>query len=163
MTAFHGTIALETKARVSFTDVTERVTDLVAQAALMDGIVLVYSQHTTCSVMLQEASHDTTYYGTDFLLQDTVHVLEKLIPTATTQGQYLHPGPLHIADAEQRGEEAWWSLNVDGHLRSLMLGRSVSVPLVRGELILGEFGHIYFADFDQVRARPRTVHVQVVG
>jgi secondary thiamine-phosphate synthase enzyme len=128
-----------------------------------DGIVHVYSQHTTCSVVLQEASHDETYYGTDFLLQDTVNVLEKLIPTAAAEGQYLHPGPLHIADAERRGEEAFWSLNVDAHLRSVMLGRSVAIPLNGDELILGEFGRVYFADFDQVRARPRKVHVNVVG
>ena len=44
-----------------------------------------------------------------------------------------------------------------------MLGRSESIPIVDGELILGEFGRIYFADFDQVRARERVVHVQILG
>jgi secondary thiamine-phosphate synthase enzyme len=163
MTSFHATIELETPARVEFTDVTDRVADLVAGSGMPDGIVHVYSQHTTCSVVVQEASHDVTFYGTDFLLQDTVNVLEKLIPTAAAEGQYLHPGPLHIADAERRGEAAFWSLNVDAHLRSIMLGRSVAIPLSGDELLLGEFGRVYFADFDQVRARPRKVHVTVVG
>lgn len=44
-----------------------------------------------------------------------------------------------------------------------MLGRSVCVPVVDGEAMLGKFGRIYFADFDQVRARERTVRVMVMG
>jgi len=163
MTSFHSTIDINTEARVSFTDVTDRVIDIVKNSGITEGIVLVYSQHTTCSVLLQEASHDVNLYGTDFLLQDSVNVLEQIIPTSTSEGQYLHPGPMHLADAESRGEEGWWSLNVDAHLRSVLLGRSESVPLVDGSLLLGEFGRIYFADFDQVRARPRTVRVHVVG
>jgi thiamine phosphate synthase YjbQ (UPF0047 family) len=163
MTTTHASIELETPARVHFADITEQVLAAVEDSGVADGIVLVYSQHTTCSVVLQESSHDVTYQGTEFLLQDTVAILESLAPTATAEGQYLHPGPLHIADAESRGEEAAWSLNVDAHLRSIMLGRSVTVPLRDGELVLGEFGRVFFADFDQVRARPRRVHVSVVG
>jgi thiamine phosphate synthase YjbQ (UPF0047 family) len=43
------------------------------------------------------------------------------------------------------------------------MGRSQSIPVVDGQMVLGEFGHIYFADFDQVRARERIVRVQIVG
>jgi secondary thiamine-phosphate synthase enzyme len=163
MTAFHASIDLETPARVHFSDLTEEVAAAVAGSGIGDGVVLAYSQHTTCSVLIQEASHDATYFGTEFLLQDMVGILEGLAPTAAAEGEYLHPGPLHIADAESRGEEAHWSLNVDAHLRSVLLGRSVSIPLVDGELVLGEFGRVFFVDFDQVRARPRTLHVNVVG
>jgi thiamine phosphate synthase YjbQ (UPF0047 family) len=93
-----------------------------------------------------------------------VQGLSKLFPTCTTQGQYLHPGPMHIKIAsEERGEEAFWSLNTDAHLRSVILGRSVMIPIVEKELQLGEFGRIYFADFDQVRARQRTVRVCITG
>ena len=55
------------------------------------------------------------------------------------------------------------SVNTDAHLRSVLLGRSVQIPVVNGGLLLGEFGRIYFADFDQVRARQRTVRVHIVG
>ena len=61
------------------------------------------------------------------------------------------------------GEEGWWSLNTDAHLRSVLLGRSESIPVVDGSRELGEFGRIYFADFDGVRQRDRTVHFMVVG
>ena len=163
MTSFHGKFDIHTPSRVSFHDVTERVAEEVESSGIKNGIALVFSQHTTCSVVIQEPSHDTNYHGTEFLLQDTINILSDLVPTALTEGQYLHPGPKHIADARSRGESAWMSLNVDAHLRSIMLGRSESIPIVDGTLQLGEFGRIFFADFDQVRDRDRTVQVQIVG
>ena len=126
--------------------------------------MVVFSQHTTCSVLVQEQSDDVNYYGEQFILQDMTDGLGKLFPTCTTEGQYLHPGPMHIEIAgRERNEEAFWSLNTDAHLRSVLLGRSVTVPIKDGELILGEFGRIYFADFDQVRARQRTVRIHIAG
>ena len=90
--------------------------------------------------------------------------VSKIFPTCVTEGQYLHPGPMHIEIAgRERQEEACWSLNTDAHLRSVMLGRSVTIPIVEGEVVLGEFGRVYFADFDQVRARERNVRVCVLG
>jgi secondary thiamine-phosphate synthase enzyme len=113
--------------------------------------------------MIQEASDDVNYWGTELLMQDLVNVLEKIIPTYKTEGDYLHPGPEHIREAGKRNEEPFWSLNTDAHLRSILMGRSVSIPVVDGQMQLGEFGRIYFADFDQVRARERIVTVQIVG
>ena len=62
-----------------------------------------------------------------------------------------------------RDEKQEWLLNTDGHLRSVLLGRSEMVPLTEGSMTLGEFGRIYFTDMDQTRARERTVRVQIVG
>ena len=104
------------------------------------------------------------YWGTQFVLQDMVNGLEKIYPKCQSEGDYLHPGPLHIEIAQrEREEEPVWSLNTDAHLRSVLLGRSVTVPIVDGKLQLGDFGRIYFAVFDQVRARERTVRMTIVG
>ena len=128
------------------------------------GTITVYSPHTTCSVITQEASHDRLYDGTEHLLQDMLDRLEVLVPTCRHEGQYLHPGKLHISHAvENLGEEAVWSLNTDAHIRSALIGRSETIPIVDGRMELGEFGRIYFVDFDGVRARDRTVHFQLVG
>jgi len=113
--------------------------------------------------MIQEESHDVNYWGTKSIMQDLVNALERITPTCKTEGQYLHPGPEHIKDAVSREEQPSWSLNTDAHLRSIILGRSESIPIIAGKLELGEFGRIYFADFDQVRARGRKVHFQIVG
>lgn len=158
------TFQIQSDRRPTFHDVTDQVTEQIRELGVKNGIVLVYSQHTTCSVMIQEQSDDVDYYGTQFVLQDLVNVLSKIIPTCTSERQYLHPGPQHIEIAgRERSEEAFWSLNTDAHLRSVIMGRSETIPIVDGQLVLGEFGRIYFADFDQVRARERTVNVQIVG
>ncbi len=165
MTVHHATIDVQSDARVTFHDITAEVTGQLAEAGIARGLAVVSSPHTTCSVLVQEESHDTTYLGVEFLMQDLADVLRRVVPDCTAEGrEYLHPGPEHIAGAiRERAEEAWWSLNVDAHLRSVILGRSESVPIVDGALALGEFGRIYFADFDQMRARPRTVMATFMG
>ncbi len=163
MPVYSDSFKIQSDRRPTFEDVTDRVVAILKKSGLRDGILLVYSQHTTCSVLIQEASDDTNYWGTELLMQDLVNVLEKLIPTCRTEGQYLHPGPRHIVAAAGRDELACWSLNTDAHLRSVLMGRSQSIPVIDGQMTLGEFGRIYFADFDQVRARERLVRVQIVG
>jgi len=164
MTVHQATIDVQSEARVTFHDVTDEVAARLGACGIVSGLAVVSSPHTTCSVLIQEASHDTTYLGVELLMQDLADVLRRAIPDCTAEGQYLHPGPQHIEGAiRERSEEAWWSLNVDAHLRSVLLGRSESVPIVDGALALGEFGRIYFADFDQMRARPRHVHVTFMG
>lgn len=160
----HQTIGIQSDRRPTFHDITDEIAKRIGESGMKDGSVLVYSQHTTCSVMIQEQSDDVTYYGTQLILQDLVNVLTKLVPTCQMEGQYLHPGPKHIEiAARERDEEAFWSLNTDAHLRSVIMGRSETIPVVEGKMILGEFGRVYFADFDQVRARERTVHIQIMG
>jgi secondary thiamine-phosphate synthase enzyme len=163
MKVAHQTFKVQSNTRPTFHDVTEQVEAALAQSKIRNGILVVFSQHTTCSVLIQEASDDLDYWGTDFLMQDLLGVFEAIIPICRTQGQYHHPGPKHIEAALGRDEEAWWSLNTDAHLRSVILGRSVFVPVEAGDLVLGDFGRIYFADFDQVRARERTCRVQIIG
>ena len=163
MTVFHNFFKVQSDRRPTFDDVTEQVGEILEQSGIKNGILVVFSQHTTCSVLIQEASDDVNYWGTDLLMQDLVSVLENIIPTCRTEGQYLHPGPEHIVAAAGRNELPSWSLNTDAHLRSVILGRSVTIPVEDGKMVLGEFGRIYFADFDQVRARERFVRVQIVG
>lgn len=163
MTVFHNFFKIQSDRRPTFDDVTEQVGEILTKSGIKNGILVVFSQHTTCSVLIQEASDDVNYWGTDLLMQDLVSVLENIIPTCRTEGQYLHPGPEHIVAAAGRNELPSWSLNTDAHLRSVILGRSVTIPVEDGKMVLGEFGCIYFADFDQVRARERFVRVQIVG
>lgn len=164
MTVHHHHFRVTSESKVTFHEVTDQVKQAVAASGIRNGIATVYSQHTTCSVMLQEESHDTTLDGTKFMLQDLLDVFEDIIPKCQHEGQYLHPGPEHIEHATRNlGEEAGWSLNTDAHLRSCLMGRSETIPIVDGELQLGEFGQVYFIDFDTVRARERVVRIQIVG
>ena len=163
MSVYKEAIKVQSSLVPSFHDVTEEAQLALKKSGVKDGIMVVFSQHTTCSILIQEESHDENFWGIKSLMQDLLNMFEKVLPTCRTEGQYQHPGPLHIADATKRNELPSWSLNTDAHLRSIIMGRSESIPIIDGELVLGEFGRIYFADFDQVRARERTVRFQIVG
>jgi secondary thiamine-phosphate synthase enzyme len=163
MSVYHQAFKIQSDRLPTFHDVTDEVKSALKVSGVRNGILLVYSQHTTCSVFVQEDADDVNYWGTKFLLQDLVNVFENIIPTCRTEGQYLHPGPQHIKLAKSRDELPAWSLNTDAHLRSVIMGRSQAIPIIDGVIELGDFGRIYFADFDQTRARERTVRVQIVG
>ncbi|HIS03315.1 MAG TPA: YjbQ family protein [Candidatus Pullichristensenella avicola] len=162
---FNAKIPVQSRqTRPTFENITPQVREIVEQSGVRNGSVLVYSPHTTCSVQIQEYSDGQTYYGVELIMQDLVNALAKIIPTCTNEGQYLHPCFEHIDQAAKlRGEKPFWSLNTDAHLRSVLMGRSVQIPIIDGEMQLGEFGMIWFGDWDQVRARLRTAIVQVQG
>lgn len=164
MAVYHAQFTIQSKMQVTFDDVTNKAEQLLADSKIKNGILVVYSQHTSCSVFIQEDSEGETYKNIPYILQDTLNCLEKIIPTCEYEGQYLHPGQYHIQQAQKlRQEEKAWGLNTDGHIKSSIMGRSETIPVVNGKLILGEFGRIYFADFDKTRAREREVHIQIVG
>lgn len=151
--------------RPTFHDVTKQVKEIVEKAGVKNGTCVVYSHHTTCSVMTQECSHDKTYFGLEFLQQDLCNIMEKLVPTCRYEGQYMHPGKEHIDFAMSLGTEEgeWTSLNTEAHLRSVFFGRSETIVIIDGELDMGEFGYIYFVDWDQLRGRKRVSQVQIMG
>ena len=147
----------------TFHAITEQVKDIVKNSGVTAGICVVFSKHTTCSVMIEEDSIDEAYSGKTYLQQDLTDVLEELIPTCRRETQYMHPGPLATEFAATHGEDKPGTLNTDGHLRSSIIGRSESIPIIDGKLELGDFGHIYFIDMDQTRPRERKVVIQIVG
>jgi secondary thiamine-phosphate synthase enzyme len=149
--------------RPTFHTVTDKVKDIVARAGIHNGICVVYSGHTTCAVMIDEESFDKAYTGLTYLQQDLIDVWEKIIPACQKERQYMHPGPELTAFAAEHGEDKPGTLNTDAHLRSAIMGRSETVPIVNGALELGEFGHIYFIDFDRTRVRERMLTVQLLG
>ena len=149
----------------TFFDISDKIRKAIQNSGAKSGIFVVYSHHTTCSIMIQELSHDKNYYGLEYLQQDICNVMEKLIPTCRSEGQYMHPGPKHIDFAmNEVGEVGEWTcLNTDAHLRSCIFGRSESIVIENGRPDLGEFGHVYMIDWDQVRERERMVQIQIIG
>lgn len=164
MKIYNEKITIQSDRRPTFDDITPQVKEILKNTGVKNGFILVYTGHTTCSIQIQEYSDGQTYWGTELIMQDLVNVLSKIIPTCLNEGQYLHPCQAHVdIAAAERDELPYWSLNTDAHLRSVIMGRSVTVPVIDGEAVLGEFGRIYFGDWDQVRARTRTAIVQVYG
>jgi secondary thiamine-phosphate synthase enzyme len=148
---------------VSFHDVTDAVMEIAARSGIRDGIVVVYSHHTTCSVITQECAFDMSMTGLETMQQDLVNVFEKIVPTCRHEGMYLHPGQKALVFAEEHGEDNFGCHNTDAHLRSSIIGRNVTIVMTDAKPDLGEFGRIHFIDFDQTRARKRTVQVMILG
>ena len=147
----------------TFHDVTETARGIAARSGVRDGICVVYSRHTTCCVITDECAFDMAASGQYTLHQDFLDVLEDMIPTQKHEGIYHHPGAKALAFAADHDEDARGCHNADAHLRSSIIGRSETVVVIDGQLDLGQFGHVYFVDLDQTRARTRTVQVMVMG
>ena len=161
---FKESFKLESRHRaVSFHDVTDKVKEIVVKSGIKDGIVVVYSHHTTCSVITQECAFDMSMTGLETLQQDLVNCFEDWIPTCRYEGMYLHPGHEALVFAEEHGEDNFGCHNTDAHLRSSIIGRNVTIVTVDGEMDLGEFGRIHFIDWDQTRGRTRTVQIMIIG
>ena len=147
----------------SFHDVTAGTREVVERSGIKNGIVVVYSHHTTCCVITQECAFDESITGLETLQQDLVNIMDDIIPVCKHEGIYLHPGPKALKFAEEHDEDARGCHNTDAHLRSSIIGRSETIVIEDGEMDLGEFGFIHFIDFDNTRARQRTVQVMVMG
>ena len=147
----------------TFHNVTDAAKGAVKRSGISNGIVVVYSHHTTCCVITQECAFDMSMTGLETLQQDFVEVFEQMIPAQRKEGLYLHPGAKALVFAEEHGEDARGCHNTDAHLRSALVGRSESIALIDGKMDLGDYGFIYFIDFDQTRARKRTVQITVIG
>ena len=147
----------------TFHNVTEQARRALKESGIRSGTVTVYSHHTTCCVITQEAAFDMSMTGLETLQQDFVELFEQILPTQRKEGMYLHPGPKALAFAAEHDEDARGCHNTDAHLRSALVGRSEVIAVYDGEMDLGEFGYIYFIDFDQTRARERTVDIIVMG
>lgn len=163
MKIHHKSFEVDSEKRVHFFDITEQVELILNEMMAKDGIIIVYTQHTTCSVQIQELSDGQTENGTELIMQDLLNTFADLVPDFEDGASYLHPNDNHIEIAGRlRNEKPEWCFNTDGHLRSIIMGRSVTIPIIEGKMELGEFGRIFFADWDQTRPRTRRIIVSCI-
>ena len=148
----------------TFHDITKEVLEIVAESGVKNGTCTVVSHHTTCSVMVQESSHDLNSFDIEYLQQDLLDLMREMIPDYAEEGQYRHPGPVHMRFAVNYGENGLFvNMNTDAHLRSSFFGRSEEITIKDGKLDAGEFAHVYFIDWDHVRARRRQANITIMG
>lgn len=135
------TLIVTTKERVELKTITEQIADFVAQAPVQNGLVQISSLHTTAGIMLNEIQ--------DALLSDIKDMFLKAAPQGI---YYKHNDPL-FSDCDRH--------NADAHLRSIIAGPNLSIPIENGKMKLGTWQQILFAEFDG--PNNRKVHVQVMG
>ena len=148
----------------TFHDIRKEILEMVEDSGIKNGTVSIVSHHTTCSVMVQECSHDIDSFDLEYLQHDLLDIMRKMIPDFAEEHQYRHPGPIHSQYGRYVNEPGdYSSMNTDAHLRSVFFGRSETLTIKDGKLDLGLFAHIYFIDWDHVRARRRQLNVTVMG
>lgn len=161
-------INVETRGyRPTYFDVTNDVRDFIKESGITNGIVLVQTAHTTCSVFFEEYAHDQDICGYDFLQVDLNNGLNKIFPKQTTDTtEYRYPGPLHLKFGSQFDPDVFHNgtlVNGDAHLKATLIGSSCTFAIIDGVMNTGEFGYIYFVDWDGNRPRKRRCHVTVIG
>ena len=130
-------IYLSTEGNTDVIDITPNVEQLLKSVKMKKGIVNISAIGSTGAI--------TTCEFEPGLVQDIEDVFEKLVPSGT----YHH-------------DEAWGDGNGHSHLRSSLIGSSLTIPFEQGELILGTWQQIIFIDFDN-RARDRKIAVTFLG
>lgn len=119
-------------------DLTRQVQSVVTDSGIQNGSVIIHTPGSTAGV--------TTIEYESGALADLKDALERLAPA---DGRYAH-------------NERWGDGNGYSHVRSALLGPSLTVPVAEGLLVLGTWQQVVVLDFDN-RARRRKVAVQVMG
>lgn len=155
--------------RVSYHEITEEVKGFLKETGVQNGLVVVQSPHTTCSVIFEEYVHDRDFNGDEFLQVDLNRVLDRIVPRELSDNtDYRYPGPEHFEFLLSMNDpnyppDAGTILNADAHIRASMFGASENFIVKDGELQTGAVGYIYFIDWDQNRVRDRRCNILVMG
>ncbi|MFH1034058.1 MAG: secondary thiamine-phosphate synthase enzyme YjbQ [Pseudomonadota bacterium] len=119
-------LEINTHSRAQALDITSQVQKALVDAGVEEGWCGVYVPHTTAGVAINEAADPD-------VMADVLMALERLVPW---QGGYRHA----------EGNSA-------AHVKSILTGSSVQVPIVGGRLALGTWQGIFFLEFDGPRRR----------
>src|SRR5437773_9324614 len=138
----HGeTIVVQTDQRVELVDLTNRVMEYVRRFNIREGLVSLWSMHTTCALFINEFQ--------TALLSDIRHFLEQMV---ARDAEWMHNNPQH-SDCDR--------MNADSHLRALLLGHNLTLQISGGEVVLGHWQRILMAEVDGPRAR--SLRIQIFG
>lgn len=120
-------------------NITGTIRDEIVQSGLQEGLLTIFVQHTTASVLIIEDEPG--------LRADTKSLWDRLIPK----------DPKCQHNTRNPGED-----NGHSHLRGQIQGQSLSIPVAKQQLLLGTWQEIVLVDFD-TRARTRQIIVQIMG
>jgi len=129
-------LTFATRTKREYHDITDQIEDIVGQSGIAEGMVLVSAMHITAGVWVND--HE------EGLIADIDEWLETLAPF---KQNYRH---------HNTGET-----NGDAHLKSLLIGHEVILPVTAGRLDLGPWQRVYYAEFDG--QRKKRVIIKVMG
>ena len=124
-------ISVKTSAHTDFIDITNDVQQQIP--AGFDGVCLVFCRHTTAGLTINENADPD-------VVRDLKNELDRLVPGDNSRFQHMEG-------------------NSAAHMKSSMLGVSLTVPVTDGKLALGTWQSLYFCEFDGPRSRQVTVRL----
>lgn len=128
-------LVMHTNSPREFVRLTDRVRSIVRESGIQEGLALVSAMHITAAIYVNDNESG--------LLEDISKWADRLAPP----GDYAH---------HRTGES-----NGDAHLKNLLLGHQVVLPVTEGDLDLGPWEEVFYAEFDG--QRPKRVVVKVIG
>jgi secondary thiamine-phosphate synthase enzyme len=126
-------IELRTKESTELIDITQKVKEIVGRKGVDSGVCVVFTKHTTTGIIINENEAG--------LRNDVLRILNELVPRGKG---YMH----------DRIDN-----NAHSHLRSVILGPSVTIPIENGTLTLGTWQSILFVESDGPRRREVLVQI----
>jgi secondary thiamine-phosphate synthase enzyme len=137
MSHFRKELHFHTAKASEILDITSKVERALEESGIREGLALVYPMHTSSAVYVSDSDRSLTH--------DFADLLEKLVPEA---GSYRHD------DTDPKR-------NAAGHLKAILAGHSVTLPITAGRLDLGTYQTIYYFEFDG--RRDKEVLIKVIG
>ena len=141
LTIHSETVTVQTDQRIELVDLTRQVMRFVQTFNVREGLVSLWSMHTTCALFINEFQ--------TALLTDMKRFLEQMV---ARDAEWMHNDPEH-SDCDR--------MNADAHLRALLLGHHLTLQVSGREVVLGQWQRILMAELDGPRAR--SLRIQIVG
>lgn len=126
-------LEIRTQQRVEIQDITTELEGILSRSGVREGLLNVYSRHSTSGVVVNENESG--------LLKDFKSALEKIVPEGAG---YKH----------DRIDN-----NADSHIRGFLLGGSQTVPVENGRMMLGTWQSVFFVELDGPRHRKLTITI----
>ena len=131
------TFSVSTKGFTDIIDITDKVAEIASQSAVKNGLVNVFVASSTIGI--------TTIEFDENLLIDFKAVLDEIAP-------YKH---------EWKHHQTWNDDNGGAHIRATIIGPSLTIPIVNGQIHHGAWQKIVLIDFD-TRARSRNIVTTII-
>ena len=128
------TFEVKTKGHYDSIDITDKVAAIVREADIKDGAATIFVKGSTCGLVIMEYEEG--------LIKDLINTFEKIAPE---DADYLH-------------HRRWVDKNGAAHIKSVLIGADLTIPIEKGVLQLGTWQQIVLIDFDE---RPRTREIIV--
>lgn len=138
MTVLTKIIQIQSKGEMDIINITNQASAAVGESNIKNGIITVFISGSTAAV--------TTIEYEPGLIYDFPEMLSRVAPK----------------DIQYKHDNTWHDGNGHSHVRASLLGPSLTIPIVEGNMSLGTWQQLVLLELD-TRARNRNVILQLIG